>query len=1195
MSESILWPELSGINLIEAAAGTGKTYTIESLFLRLILEKDLRVDQILVITYTVAATEELRDRVRSRLSQALHMFIQNSPPEDTLLKKLFAEHQENREKTIQKLTSAVHNFDLAAIYTIHGFCQRVLADFSFVSNALFQAEIITDEDPLIQEIVYDFWRQNILGLSPVYLHFLQNPGKGLKPITPHSLCALAKQSLNHPNLKIVPDEPAPDLESVEQEYVQAFSELKRLWDEREDKIRDLFLNTKALPKNIYRPDKLTDYLDKLSAFLHKKWPDAQLPDKFHLFTTSHLTAKTKKNHEPPQDILFDSCERLKDINEKLIKNYTLARRSLKEKFLRFVFQELESRKAKKNVLGFGDLLTHVHAALSGPAGLRLTSCLRQKYRAVLIDEFQDTDPLQYAIFSTLFNCPGYILFLIGDPKQAIYSFRGADVFAYLKAREKCTHTYTLDTNWRSEPGLVQAINTVFKRHKNPFADARIKYTEVKPAPKKQEKFTEEKYNANLVVYLASPKDLNQTKEELAASNLEPVLARHTACEILRLLLAGQKNKALIGQKPVQPEDIAVLVRTHHQAQTVLEELKRLHIPCVIYNTGNIFTTDEAREIYLLLRAISNWTNDNYILTALATPFLGLTSADLKKLEQDNEQWEAWVQKFYTLHQKWQTKGIIAALNHLMLSETTRQRVLSLSLGERKLTNYMQLIELLHQYERENSVRMAGLLMWLRNMMQNNSGSDREEHPLRLESDRQAVKIITIHKSKGLEFPIVFCPFLHAGSRIKDEQIFYHGDDGHLVLDLGSKELKTKKIVAEKEILGENLRLMYVALTRARHRCYLTWGKVKDADTSAPAYIFHLPQADDSHSILSQAEERFKKLNFEDIKKDLEELAHASEGCIEISSLGESELAPRCRYSGFEDEDEELSALNFTRHLDKTWSITSFTSLTKSIYVQKTEFDEPFYPGFLPQVATPDEKNIFTLEPGPKTGNLLHELLEQLDFKHPKDIEDVIPGQLDKFGFAREWEKVIRDLMQRVATLQLKPGLNLKDVGLNERIAEMEFYLPLKGLEAETLQQLYQQWAFSFPHDFFQSVKDLDFQTTHGFLKGYIDLVFTHENKFYLLDWKSNYLGAELEDYAPKNLARVIKEHYYFLQYHLYTVALIKHLKSRMPGFTYDQFGGIFYVFLRGINESSPGYGVFFDRPEEQFIAALSEFFQVSRS
>jgi exodeoxyribonuclease V beta subunit len=407
-----------------------------------------------------------------------------------------------------------------------------------------------------------------------------------------------------------------------------------------------------------------------------------------------------------------------------------------------------------------------------------------------------------------------------------------------------------------------------------------------------------------------------------------------------------------------------------------------------------------------------------------------------------------MQKFYTLHQKWQNKGIIAAINHLMLSKNTRQQILSLSMGERKLTNYMQLIELLHQYERENSVQMTGLLLWLRKMIQNND-IDKDEHLLRLESDSQAVKIITIHKSKGLEFPVVFCPFLHAGSRItpgKDEQIFYHSDDDRLVLDLGSKELKTKKIVAEKEILGENLRLMYVALTRAKHRCYMTWGKIKDADTSAPAYLFHLPHTDDSVSILEQLEECFKKLNFEDIKKYLTELAHTSQGCVTISSLDKDIYSEPALYREFENKAKDLSALDFTRHLDKTWSITSFTSLTTPNYIQKTKFDddishsESFSPGFLSQPATPDEKNIFTLEPGFKTGNLLHELLERLDFKHPQNIKNLIPGQLERFGFDREWENVIQDLMQRVATLQLKPGLNLKDIGSNERITEMEFYL-----------------------------------------------------------------------------------------------------------------------------------------------------------
>ena len=1156
---------LEGSQLIEASAGTGKTYTITSLFLRLILERpDMDVRSILVVTFTEAATGELRDRVRSRLRGALDAFqAGQAPADDAFLQELLSRH--DRDAAAALLTSAIADFDEAAIFTIHGFCQRVLRDLAFEAGGLFDTELISSQDDLVRRAVDDFWRKTIYSQSRLFTAYCLQTN-----LTADSLYSLVSSHVSKPELAIIPQETFVDYAGAEQAFLQSFKQTKAIWEKDKEEIREFLLNSKELKRKNYQKRWVEGWLDKLNAWLMAQQPLPRLFDKAERFTNASLS-EAASSIPPRCAPFFNAFSDLYPVVLGLDPLYGRQVLAIKAAAFEQVRRELELRKQAQNIQYFDDLLLRVYRGLIGPEGSRLAAAVRARFAAALIDEFQDTDPVQYAIFEKIFRHADTALFLIGDPKQAIYSFRSADIFTYLNAVGQIKKRHCLGTNWRSDPQLIRAVNALFGRHGNPFLFEQITFTDTVSELAQQ-------------APAAPPFELWFVPEaehaELRVTKLRRGIARCVAAEIVRLIAGGE-----------QPGNMAVLVRTHHEAAIVQRELALRRVPSIRQSTETIFDTPEAAELELVLRAVAAPGSERCLRAALATVLLGHGAEMLAQILQDRPSHEAELTGFNSLHDLWLQQGCFAMLRRLLVEREVLERLIALPAGERRVTNILHLAEVLHRQEMQTAPGIDGLVQWLAG--QRNPDTPRlDEHQLRLESDEDAVKIVTIHKSKGLEYPIVFCPYAWSGGKGNNQQVLFHDPDNglRLTLDIGSEHSDGHKKIAARETLAEDLRLLYVSLTRAKRRCYMVWGRFKNADTSAPAYLFHGAGIDAAGNTAAQMKERFNALSDKDIRQELTDIENSSGGAIAVRDL-QLFSASRQEAPITAQAQAQLIEPKFTGAISRRWRIASFSSLIAG-RPHEQEFPQSDEFSASPASSPAQEAGtMFTLPGGARIGTMLHEILESADFADPKGLatQGLVKEKLAQYGLEVRWGAVISRMLADVAAVSLKgegAACSLSGIDRSAQLHELGFYFPLRSMSKNALANLF---ADARQPAFTGAIEELVFSPVAGYMNGFIDLVFRHDERFYIIDWKSNFLGAVPADYAPGRLMQAMRDNFYFLQYHLYTLALHRYLKLRLPGYDYkNHFGGVFYIFLRGLSQNAPNQGIFFDRPPRELIHEMEE-------
>ena len=593
----------------------------------------------------------------------------------------------------------------------------------------------------------------------------------------------------------------------------------------------------------------------------------------------------KKGTQPLQHPFFAACDVLAAAHGPLHAAYRRQLHALKVALFAYCQRELGIRKRRRHVQSYDDLLINVERALASQQGHALAAAIRQRYPVALIDEFQDTDPVQYRIFRQIYHGTTAPVFFVGDPKQAIYSFRGADIFAYLHACHDTTYRHTLDINWRSDPALIHAVNTLFASARQPFLFDDIVFRPVQPAPAQPEGLTERGQQVSGLCLWFLEGDAEG--RPVTKQNAETLAARATAAEIARLLNLGVRGEARIGQRPLEGGDIAVLVRTHPQGRRMRDALLRLGVASVQLGQDNIFDSWEALELERVLRAVAQPTNDTLVRSALATVMLGATGEDLAELRDDEQAWEERVATFQEYHRLWQEAGFARMVRTLRAQEQVDWRLLAFQDGERRLTNLLHVAELLQAAADRQRTGMTGLLAWLTAQRQTRTAED-EEAQLRLESDEHLVKIVTIHKSKGLEYPIVFCPFLWSGS-LRSQQanpLSFHDPDNdyQAVLDLGSLQLDAYREHACREEVAENLRLLYVALTRAKHCCYRVWGAIRDIGTSPLAWLLHQPQEAAGALTIEAVKAHVQGRSAAELRRDVEHCAALANGGISVAPL-----------------------------------------------------------------------------------------------------------------------------------------------------------------------------------------------------------------------------------------------------------------------------------------------------------------------
>ncbi len=1193
---------LKGTNLIEASAGTGKTYAITGLFLRLLLEEHLPVNEILVVTFTEAATEELKDRIRSRLLEAVSAFTGKTGQQGFAAE--LAQATKYPDPALERLKEALRMFDEACIYTIHGFCRRVLHENAFESGSLFDTELVTEQDDLKREITEDFWRVHFYGESPLFVNYVIQ-----QKITPGSLSALLGNQATNLDLKIIPDLEMPGSVNEETAFREAFDRLARAWPDAKGEVSRILLNHDGLNRNQYKANKIFQWIQAMDRWVGTDGPTPVLFEGFSKFCAGDLEKAVKKNHRPPDHSFFGLAENLKIRWEALIQVYEKRLLALKVKLFHDVNHALEQKKQKKNIQFFDDLLLKLHQALHGAAGHALARNIRNRYKAALIDEFQDTDPVQYAIFKQIFSSKESVLFLIGDPKQAIYGFRGADIFAYMDAAGHSENRYTLKENWRSEPGLIAAVNALFGHARSPFIYDEIPFHPVVPANQKDFSRltpTHGEPGPSLELWLVNADQMAGSGKAITKSAAKEMIPHVVAEEISRLLFLGKSGHLYLGESALRENHIAVLVRENTQAHLMQQALSDRRIHSVIYTTDSLFSTHEALEMERVLQGIARVENEQALRVLLTTDMFGLNGEDLYELTEDESRWEQWIVKIRGYHRQWEESGLMAMFEAVCRDEDILPRLMSFPDGERRCTNLLHLSEVLYHVVREKKPGMTGLVKWLSEKRHSRLQRD-EAHQLRLESDETAVSIVTTHRSKGLQYPVVFCPFTWGGIRKGNttDPVLFHDTQDRMrpTLDLGSDQTDEHRRLAEQEALAEDLRLLYVALTRAKNRCYLVWGRFNQAETSAPAYLFHQPESTSTGDLIQETCTRYIGMRHQEMVADLEKITAPAGGAVQITDMPETGGPPAPPAVKTDLGQTQLTCREFRGRIDQHYRICSFSAMASDLIQNPETADhdameapEPISAeGLEASTDSPDPFGIFTFPRGPRAGTFMHDLFEHFDFvqTEPGHGTDLVTEKLSEYGFESFWFETIHDMIQKVLSVPLchdRPELTLSRIPCRDRINELEFYFPLQPISPGRLKEIFEQApGAGSVREFPEQLGNLNFSWLSGFMKGFIDMIFQFQGRIYLVDWKSNHLGDQTKDYDSKGIDRAMKAGMYILQYHIYCVALNQYLKVRLPDYEYEKhFGGVFYLFLRGMDPAmGPDFGIYRDRPSKALIHELA--------
>ncbi len=1093
--------ELESNNLIEASAGTGKTYSIGILALRLLLEKDIKIEEILMVTFTNAAVAELEIRIRKFLKDALKSISSDDKIDSTIKDVVERAKKNKRINEIEKLLSdAVLFLDESAIYTIHGFCQLTLSEFAFDTKQLFNTELIENQTILIENSVNDFWRKKITILDPLIIAVLKE-----KLFSRELLIDFAKNIFSGKKLSV--------RNGIDRTMI--LSEITRFNEEI----------------------KVTD--EKLSVSIDENWStitNTKIPKNTNLYKSiskgqsQFKTELIKAYSANPMAKSLTNLGFLIDVLKELVLLNTSFDTYKSDVFIDFlasaeifIREDVEKKKNRNQVLSFNDLIEKLHTSLVKEDNKRLKQDLCNKYKAVFIDEFQDTDHLQYEIFHKAFieNCNSTVFF-IGDPKQSIYAWRGADLQTYVRAQKNLgDRKYTMKNNFRSTAQLISAMNDFFpagiscseeySQDSDPFCSRDIDYEIVEPGNKNLAELYDKNNPATAfdIIYHDKVISKKQYLFESAGVEIADLLANHY------LLKDGNKLK-------IKPENICVLLRSKAETKLMKSVLTKYGIPAIIVDDTKIMETNEARDLFYVLYAVLN--NDTGSLSrALLNSFTGFGIDDIEVLDFDYYRLT-----FLDLQDIWAKDGVYSTILNFIAKFDIRKNLLDSDnpQGNRIYTNLMQLAEILNEKEFNNNYSPENLLDWFQKSRERLESLN--EYEQRIESDKDAVEIMTIHKSKGLSFDIVVLPYINlkVKSINQNEPISYLTENGfYISYHKTEEELEQYKFQSEQE----NRRLLYVAITRAVYKC-----------------IIH----------------------YDDQKGTLQSfIPNINQNCTSISHRSPKQDFD-FRYS--EDIGKQINKepLIFSKSLDDTWKLTSYSALDthNSTYSREKNLNN--------EEQNEYDKFIFSiLKKGAQTGLILHNIFEKIDFADNTFWEREIDKNLKVYGRENTDTKMKNylRLVQNTVKAKLFPNnFSLANIPFDNRFNELEFYFSFENWDSYEIKKL-------FPKI---SINDKDIS---GIMHGFIDLLFEYKGKFYILDWKSNHLGYTLDNYTTDKLEEAMTENNYHLQYIVYTIAVKRFLENRIKDFDYNKhFGGVYYLFLRGLREYK-NTGVYYNKSEKELI------------
>ena len=1179
----------AGVSLIEASAGTGKTFSIAMLVLRFVVEQQLPIEKILVVTFTKAATQELRTRVRMRLQDLKRFLTDPKNPANQTQDPAFviwASQLSKPQQVAERVATALASIDNAAIFTIHSFCQRMLRQYALESGQLFDAELSSSIDHLKLSLAEDYWRQQLYTAGAFKVSACTAKHK-----TPAALLSSIRaikegmqvepSGLILDNILLGTNEDIEALFDFDQSVLQPLA--------------DSLTSNQALYKSAFVSE-FAAARDLVLEWLEK--PDHAAPvNSLKLFSFDYLISDALNGNKFKSKGGISKEERRLSHFAKMGITQTHALDSLLEKLgqvdlafrlglLRYLETNLQPSQSRQKVLSFNDLIVRLSEVLEAEGGALLKAALQRQFSVVLIDEFQDTDQQQWSIFSKVYNTSQHYLYLIGDPKQAIYKFRGADIYSYLSAKYAANRAYTLETNFRSHPNLVMSVNQLFACVDNPFLIRDIPFYEVRAGKSGDNLWWRGRPAHSMVLWQLEdcPDKPNGYWTSGAAREAIRIQVVNEVVRLLDVAEGARKGESANDTQPIVPQDIAILVRGNDEAATYQRYLQKVGVPAVLNSKQTVFDSEEARYLLHLLHALLQPANVQRMRQALTLPWFGLDGQAFDAMCRDEMVLQQFVSDFQRYQQRWQQDGLMAMMRALMAEHQVLENLGQLDQPDRRITNLNHLLEVLQQAATDERLDMQKTLQWLNLALQGEQDDDGKE--LRLEKDDAAVSIVTIHSAKGLEYPIVFCPELWAEKRDEkaptgDKVVVCH-DGGRLIADLGTPKQQERFEQARFEQQAEDLRLLYVAITRAASRCYVPWATVRSKETdngSAFAYLLASHGNGDSWGdrlqVLSQSASCFE---YKMIPAD-DELIHASGHIAQVDALTariqQKDICQRWQMSSY-------SALAYLSHHTKNHELP----------IDKSQEPVDLGGGIITDIPNDldIEEEVYQLPKGAHIGNVLHDLLENNSFAKLKDLNS---EDEDYEYYAKQRERsciryglfldevgelALDDLLKRSVMAPLDSDDEMFTLAnLHETVClkEMPFYFAISDLQTQSLNRLLAGQSTCLA---------LSSRELSGQLTGFIDLICEYEGRYYVMDYKSN----ALDQYDHSTMEEAMREHNYGLQYFLYSVVLHHYLEQRLPDYDYDyHFGGVRYLFLRGMSLEYPMQGVFVDRPSLAMIEGIS--------
>ncbi|KFZ30572.1 hypothetical protein IDSA_08535 [Pseudidiomarina salinarum] len=1207
---------LHNSRLIEASAGTGKTYTIAALYLRLVLnhgEDDerfgdfLKPEQILVVTFTDAATEELRDRIRARLSEAAAYFRRQTDKADDFLQALRGDYPDAEAwpALARKLELAAQSMDEAAVHTIHGWCNRMLREHAFASGSLFSQQLNTDTKQHWLTAARDYWRTFIAPLSEHQTEAYRLLTSELS--TPEAIYSRARNLLGDVDTDNLAS-PAELIEDVLQAGQQLRDEFHsqpwHSWLADARAFLDEVIANKQADGRKLRRDWVSNWLLALDEWAAALTTNQSAP------LTPALSESAWQRLSPdglrealkiplPDHPLWQTLAALHQTQTALPAIRTPLLRHAAQ-WLQQRFSALQEQRAE---MGFDDMLTRLRQALRSEHGEALAATIREQFPVAMIDEFQDTDPIQYEIFDRVYQlqqpAPQTGIFLIGDPKQAIYSFRNADIYTYLRARRATAgRHYTLAVNFRSTEAMVTASNKLFERARDyPRGAFLFRTTGEDPVP-----FTAVRANGLSRQLIIADKpgpalrlDVLQAADKAKKPVLQAALAAKTAEQIVRLLQDPASGfKADDGHfERINPSDVAILVNSAKEAAIIRGALRERAVQSVyLSDRDSVFAGAMAADLLLILQAGAAPREPGLLRAALATSLLNLSLAELDLLHTDELEWDRRADQFLGYHELWQQRGVLAMLQRVLHDFAVPARLLREAGGERRLTDILHLAELLQQQSALVEGR-TGLLRYLSEHIQlardEGNRTDATEQQVRLESDSQLVQVITIHKSKGLQYPLVFLPFISSCPPQQYRISYparYHNAEGELCLAYDKADTEGTQ-QADLERLAEDIRKLYVAVTRAQFATFIGVAPFPDFKDTALCYL--------------ASGEFGGKVDFDGVVAQLNDLPQQP-----IETSGEV----TCYQPGAPDSLPLASCEIPPEHRMERWWVASYSALkygeqiaaddVNALNSLEAQHEQASELAAAPE-REPDPDSLHAFPKGAQPGTFLHNLLEDAantGFAALADDDDKLCQLVAGRSRLEPWhshqqilQHWLRDYLQTpFITAGEGADTSFTLAGLTSYQAEPEFWFATHQVRAQQLDQLVREHILPG-----QARPQVLPSQLNGMLKGFIDLVFEHEGRFYVADYKSNYLGPDAGSYSRAAMGDKILSSRYDMQYVIYTLALHKLLQARLgERYDYDtHIGGAVYLFMRGYQADTGG--AFFDRPPRALIERLEQLFAGEQS